>query len=97
MRPDRFLAPPMTFPSAAERSDTLGRHGILASIELTLIRAYQGIRGGRPSSCRYWPTCSSYAAEAIERHGVWRGNRLVARRLGRCTPWGGRGADPVPD
>jgi len=87
----------MTSLLAAGRDGARGRHGVLASIELTMIRAYQGIRGGRPSSCRYWPTCSNYAVEAIERHGAWRGNQLVARRLGRCTPWGGRGADPVPD
>jgi len=63
---------------------------------LALIRLYQGLRAGRPSPCRYYPTCSAYAAEALERHGVWRGGRLAARRLLRCHPFGGRGIDLVP-
>ena len=60
------------------------------------IRAYQRLRAGRPSPCRYWPTCSEYALEAIEVHGAWRGSGLAARRIGRCHPWGGHGVDPVP-
>jgi len=47
-------------------------------------------------SCRYLPSCSDYAAEAIERHGVAAGIRLGARRLCRCNPFGGSGHDPVP-
>jgi putative membrane protein insertion efficiency factor len=42
------------------------------------------------------PSCSHYAAEAVERHGPWRGSLLAARRLLRCHPWGGSGYDPVP-
>ncbi len=64
---------------------------------LLLIRVYQLARTGRPSPCRYWPTCSAYAAEAIERHGLRHGGWLAARRLARCHPWGGHGVDPVPD
>jgi putative membrane protein insertion efficiency factor len=63
---------------------------------LALIALYQGLRGSKPSPCRYFPTCSAYAAEAIERHGVWYGGRLTARRLARCRPGGSHGVDLVP-
>jgi len=47
-------------------------------------------------SCRYLPSCSDYAAEAIRTHGLFRGALLTGRRLGRCHPFGGSGHDPVP-
>jgi len=68
-----------------------------ARLLLSLIGLYQGIRAGRPSPCRFLPTCSAYAAEAVERHGAGRGTWLALRRVARCHPWGGRGVDPVPD
>jgi len=46
--------------------------------------------------CRYLPTCSAYALEAVQRHGPWRGGWLAIKRLCRCHPWGGAGHDPVP-
>lgn len=62
-----------------------------------LIRLYQLlIAPVLPPSCRYWPSCSHYAAEAIAAHGPWHGCWLAARRLLRCHPWGGSGYDPVP-
>jgi putative membrane protein insertion efficiency factor len=63
---------------------------------LSLITVYQHVRKGRPSPCRFDPSCSVYAAEAIELHGPWRGLALAVRRLFRCHPWGGQGFDPVP-
>jgi putative membrane protein insertion efficiency factor len=47
-------------------------------------------------ACRYEPSCSAYAAEAVARHGALRGSWLAAHRLCRCGPWGGQGFDPVP-
>jgi putative membrane protein insertion efficiency factor len=49
-----------------------------------------------PPSCRFTPTCSHYAVEALARHGAVKGGWLALRRIGRCHPWGGTGYDPVP-
>ena len=49
------------------------------------------------TNCRFQPTCSAYAEEALRRYGGFRGGWLVVRRIGRCHPWGGSGYDPVPD
>ena len=62
-----------------------------------LIRTYQILRGNRISPCRYVPSCSHYALEAVERHGVVRGTWLAVRRIARCNPLGRYGFDPVPD
>ncbi len=69
----------------------------MKTILLFAIRAYQlsfSLLLGR--RCRFLPTCSDYASEAIETHGAWRGFGLAARRVSRCHPWGGAGFDPVP-
>jgi putative membrane protein insertion efficiency factor len=60
------------------------------------IRAYQAARFGRLSPCRFHPSCSAYAEEAIASHGLVRGGLLAMRRVARCRPHGGRGFDPVP-
>lgn len=64
---------------------------------LALIRFYQkGISPFTRPSCRFVPTCSAYAHEAIERYGLARGGWLFLRRFARCHPFGGKGYDPVP-
>ena len=68
-----------------------------AKLLIILIRAYQVVLapflGG---ACRFLPSCSAYAVEAIASHGAWRGSLLAARRLSRCHPLGRAGVDPVP-
>ena len=49
-----------------------------------------------PSSCRYMPTCSHYTAEALKKHGLFKGGWLGIKRISKCHPWGGSGHDPVP-
>jgi putative membrane protein insertion efficiency factor len=49
-----------------------------------------------PASCRHYPTCSSYASEAIQVHGVPKGSIMAIKRIGKCNPWGTQGYDPVP-
>jgi putative membrane protein insertion efficiency factor len=63
--------------------------GAIRLYQLTLAYFFVG-------ACRYEPSCSAYAAEAVTRHGALRGSWLAAHRLCRCGPWGGRGFDPVP-
>lgn len=66
-------------------------------LALGMIRAYQNTVGpALPAACRFQPTCSHYAYEAIARHGLLRGGWLTLRRLARCQPFGGSGYDPVP-
>jgi putative membrane protein insertion efficiency factor len=65
---------------------------------IALIRIYRFLLspwiGG---SCRFWPTCSAYALDAVERHGALRGGWMMITRIARCHPYGGGGVDPVPD
>lgn len=70
---------------------------------LLLVRLYRWVGSpmkrfllGPGSGCRFVPSCSAYALEALERHGACRGTALAAARLCRCHPWGGCGHDPVP-
>ncbi len=85
--------------TTATTTTTTGRRtsaGVLSRVASAPIRLYRLLSAGRLPHCRYWPTCSAYALEAIEAHGAGRGLWLAVRRIGRCHPWGGFGADPVP-
>jgi putative membrane protein insertion efficiency factor len=70
---------------------------ILALPFIALIKIYQLIISPwLGPKCRYAPTCSHYAAEALKKHGVVKGLWLAIKRISRCHPWGGSGYDPVP-
>jgi putative membrane protein insertion efficiency factor len=80
-------------PAADERR----RSGPVARVLLAMVRFYRtAISPALPPSCRYTPSCSAYAVEAIELHGAGRGSWLALRRLLRCHPFHAGGHDPVP-
>jgi len=70
---------------------------VLAKPLIGLVRLYRlAFSPWLGTNCRFQPTCSSYAIEALQVHGFLKGAWLAARRIGRCHPWGGSGYDPVP-
>lgn len=70
---------------------------MLGRILIGAVRLYQvAVSPWTPPACRFTPTCSTYAIEALQRHGAGRGVWLTVRRLAQCHPWGGYGYDPVP-
>lgn len=72
-------------------------HRLLLFLALGIIHFYRyAISPLTPSSCRFTPTCSQYALEALRKYGFFRGSWLAIKRIGRCHPWGGAGYDPVP-
>ena len=71
---------------------------LTGQIAIGMVRAYQWLFSPvLPMSCRYHPSCSHYACEAISRHGVLRGTWLAGSRILRCHPWRAGGLDPVPE
>ena len=70
---------------------------VLARPLIGLVKFYRfAISPWLGGNCRFQPTCSEYAIEALQAHGALRGGWLAAKRIGRCHPWGGSGYDPVP-
>lgn len=68
-----------------------------ATLLIRAIKTYQRLTSGRPAPCRFYPSCSSYALEAVEKHGALRGSGLALRRLSKCRPLGPHGVDLVPE
>jgi putative membrane protein insertion efficiency factor len=70
---------------------------MIASALRALVRFYRWfVNPLLPRSCRFHPSCSEYAEEALQRHGAWRGSWLAGQRVCRCGPWHPGGFDPVP-
>lgn len=90
----REPAPPDAEMSVGEESAR--RRSPAQALLLWAVRTYQAVRSGHPSPCRFYPTCSAYAAEAVTEHGARHGTWLAIRRVARCRPFGGHGVDPVP-
>ena len=92
-----FAADGESAATAASR-EVSGRRSAGAWILLALVQAYQVVLGPfLGGACKFYPSCSKYAQEAIEKHGARRGAWLALRRLGRCHPFTHGGYDPVPD
>ncbi len=81
---------PLSEPARVKRSP-------VARAFVGVIRVYQRLTSARISPCRFYPSCSSYAVEALETHGAWRGSLLSLRRISRCRPLGPHGVDLVPE
>lgn len=91
-----ILAPERGPDRRAVRSATTGP-SLAARLLLVPIHLYRRfISPALPPACRFTPTCSQYAVEALTRHGAFKGSWLAIRRLGRCHPWHPGGEDPVP-
>mgnify|MGYP000147354575 CR=1 FL=1 len=90
------MTSPAVAPARRPTAATTRRPGLVARALDRPIAAYQWATAGRISPCRYTPSCSTFAREAIAHHGAIRGLWLALRRVGRCHPWGGHGYDPVP-
>lgn len=85
-------------PVSEEQQPASRRAGPVATVLLVPVRFYRKwISPALPPSCRFTPSCSAYAVEALTTHGALRGTWLTARRLLRCGPWHPGGYDPVPE
>ena len=91
--------PPADIEIAPPGKKTEGKKpGVFARVLLFLLTVYKRLISPMlPPACRFYPTCSEYAMEAVRRHGAIRGGAYAARRLCRCHPWNPGGHDPVPE
>lgn len=89
-------SPPKTAESETDPTESAVRAGPVARLLMLPIRAYRLVSVHLPPRCRYYPSCSAYALEALELHGAGKGMWLAAKRIGRCHPWHDGGLDPVP-
>lgn len=81
----------------SDRFRVTGRRvSLLSRLLAAIVIAYRWTAVMRTPRCRFAPSCSTYALEALRMHGAWRGSTLAMRRLGRCHPWNDGGFDPVP-
>ncbi len=83
---------PASVPVGTDASPT-----VPARIVAVPVHGWRLISRWLPPHCRFYPSCSAYALEALQRHGARRGTWLAAKRIGRCHPWHAGGLDPVPE
>lgn len=86
----------MTVPASAAEAHLPRRPPVRRAVLAAIGFYSRAISPALPPRCRFYPTCSAYAAEAVELHGAGRGTWLALRRLARCAPWHPGGIDPVP-
>jgi uncharacterized protein len=91
VEPGASTSPGAGSPAAGQRRPTP-----IARLLLGLVHLYRLTAAVRAPRCRFLPTCSGYAVEALREHGALRGTWLAVRRVGRCHPWNPGGIDPVP-
>ncbi|MFN7504181.1 MAG: membrane protein insertion efficiency factor YidD [Limnobacter sp.] len=84
--------------SVVDRTPATFQRSFTARAITALIRGYQlAVSPLFPPSCRFYPSCSEYALEAVKIHGAWKGAALSFGRICRCNPWNAGGLDPVPE
>jgi putative membrane protein insertion efficiency factor len=86
----------MTATSLTAPAPSTARPGAMARLLMLPVRAWRRVSVHLPPRCRFYPSCSQYALDALATHGALRGTWLAVRRVGRCHPWHDGGLDPVP-